>query len=180
MTTFKSKKNIAYGTLKGKIIHHSLKPGEPLNENVLAKELKISKTPIREAFQQLEQERFIENIPGRGCFVSQISIHDIKELFDIRIILECEVVKRVATKVNLNKVEAIRKKFISDEKSEGKNPRNIFKAGDQIHSLIFEASRNQWLIEIYERLQEHIERMRLHFFSQVHQERSVKSYEEHI
>ena len=94
----KSKKAIVYENLKKRIINHSLKPGEPLNEAVLSKELKISKTPIREAFQQLEKEGFIENIPGRGAFVSRISIQDIRELFEIREILECEVIRRVASK----------------------------------------------------------------------------------
>lgn len=180
MFAFKSKKNLVYEKLKKRIIHHSLRPGEPLDESALTKELKISKTPIREAFQQLEVEGFIENIPGRGRFVSQISVQDIKELFEIREILECEVIKRVAVKVDLNEVEAVRRKFESTEKKGGKNPRDHFKEGDQIHSLIFEASQNGRLIEIYKRLQEHVERMRLYFFNQVHQERSVKSYEEHI
>jgi len=98
MSAFKSKKNLVYEKLKKRIIHHSLRPGEPLDESVLTKELKISKTPIREAFQQLEVEGFIENISGRGRFVSQISVQDIKELFEIREILECEVIKRVAVK----------------------------------------------------------------------------------
>jgi len=115
MSPFKSKKNLVYEKLKKRIIHHSLRPGEPIDESVLTKELKISKTPIGEAFQQLEQEGFIENIPGRGCFVSQISIQDIKELFEIREILECEVIKRAAMKADLNKIAAIRRKFESTE-----------------------------------------------------------------
>ena len=57
MSLQKSKKAIVYETLKKRIISHSLHPGEPLNESVLSKELKISKTPVREAFQQLEKER---------------------------------------------------------------------------------------------------------------------------
>ena len=72
----KSKKAIVYETLKKRIINHILQSGDPLNESTLSKELKISKTPIREAFQQLEKEGFIESIPGRGAFVSRISIQD--------------------------------------------------------------------------------------------------------
>jgi len=180
MSPFKSKKNLVYEKLKKRIIHHSLRPGEPIDESVLTKELKISKTPIREAFQQLEQEGFIENIPGRGCFVSQISIRDIKELFEIREILECEVIKRAAIKADLNKIAAIRRKFESNDRERDKNPRDHFKAGDQIHTLIFEAFGNRRLTEIYKRLQEHVQRMRLYFFSQVHEERSGQSYKEHI
>lgn len=73
MSLQKSKKAIVYETLKKRIISHSLHPGEPLNESVLSKELKISKTPVREAFQQLEKEGFIESVPGeRGVCLQDL------------------------------------------------------------------------------------------------------------
>ena len=178
----KSKKVIVYENLKKRIINHSLSPGEPLNESVLTKELGISKTPIREAFQQLEKEGFVENIPGKGSFVSRISVQDIREIFEIREILECEVIKRVASKGNLSKgeAEALRKKFESTEADGNKTARSYFRAGNQIHTFIFEAFGNKRLLEYYKRLQEHIERMRLYFFNEVHQERSEQSSKEHL
>ncbi|OGP93750.1 MAG: hypothetical protein A2156_15610 [Deltaproteobacteria bacterium RBG_16_48_10] len=178
----KSKKTIVYENLKKRIINHSLKPGEPLNESVLTKELGISKTPIREAFQQLEKEGFIENVQGKGSFVSRISIQDIREIFEIREILECEVIKRVVLKGDLNKgeAEAIGRKFESSEADGNKTPKSYFKAGNQIHTFIFEAFGNKRLLEFYKRLQEHIERMRLYFFNQVHQERAEQSFKEHL
>ncbi len=178
----KSKKVIVFENLKKRVINHSLKPGDPLNEGVLSKELKISKTPIREALQQLEKEGFIQNIPGKGAFVSRISFQDIRELFEIREILECEVIKRVASKGDINRVEAeaIRRRFESVETDGNRNPRSHFKAGDQIHTFIFESLGNQRLLEYYRRLQDHIERMRLYFFNQVNPERSEQSFKEHL
>ena len=55
MTECKSKKLLVYDVLKQRIITQIMKPGEPINEGVLSQELEISKTPIREAIQQLEQ-----------------------------------------------------------------------------------------------------------------------------
>ena len=178
----KSKKAIVYENLKRRIISHSLSPGEPLNESVLTKELGISKTPIREALQQLEKEGFVENIPGKGSFVSRISIQDIREMFEIREILECEVIRRVASKGDLNKAEAeaIGKKFESSGADGGKTPRSYFKAGVQIHTFIFETFGNRRLLEYYRRLQDHIERMRLFFLNQVDQERAEQSFKEHL
>jgi DNA-binding GntR family transcriptional regulator len=176
----KSKKIIVYESLKKRIVNNSLKPGEPLNENVLAREFKISKTPVREAFQQLEKEGFIENMPGKGSFVSRISVKDIREIFEIREILECEAIKRVVQTRDPSKIEAIRKRFESSESGNGDNIRSYFKAGDQIHSFIFETLGNRRLSEIYGRLQDHIERMRLHFFSQPRQDRAVQSFKEHL
>ena len=178
----KSKKTIVYENLKRRIIHHSIKPGEPLNAGVLSRELKISKTPIREAMQQLEKEEFVENIPGRGSFVSRISVQDIREIYEIREILECEVIRRVASRGDVNRIEAetIGKRFESCETGENRTPRSYFKAGDQIHTFIFEAYGNRRLLAFYKRLQEHIERMRLYFFGRVNQERSEQSYREHL
>jgi DNA-binding GntR family transcriptional regulator len=178
----KSKKTIVYESLKKKIIANILSPGESLNEIVLAKELKTSKTPVREAIQQLEKEGLIENIPGKGSFVSRFSFQDIRELFEIREILEVGAIRKAVARGDLNFEEAqrIRSKFASSESNENKTARNYFNAGDQIHTFIIESLRNNQLSEYWGRLQEHIIRMRLHFFNQVDQARSGDSFKEHL
>ncbi len=178
----KSKKLLVYENLKKRIINNSLKPGEAINEVLLAKELKTSTTPLREALQQLQKEGFLENFPGRGSFVSRISTQDVRELFEMREILECEVVRRVVSQglVREQKALAIRKEF---EASEGKGrptSRSYFTPGDQIHLFVFECFGNNRLLEQYRSLHEHIERMRLYFFSNFHEERSEQSFKEHL
>ena len=180
MGNLKSKKSIVYENLKKRIINNSLKSGEPLNEGDLSKELKTSKTPVREALQQLERDGLIENIPGRGCFVSKISFQDIKELFEIREILECEVIKRATLKSAPEKIERVRREFESLESNGSRNPKTQFKAGDRIHFYLFENFGNSRLNEIYRRLQEHVDRMRIYFFNEAHEERVEQSYREHL
>ena len=180
MTNSKTKKNIVYDALKKRIISNSLKPGEPLNEGILSKEMKISKTPVREALQQLERDGFVENVRGKGCFVSRISFQDVKELFETREILECEVIRRAALKGDPEKIGGVRKKFESLEGNGEKALKNQFKAGDRIHAYLFESFGNSRLNEIYQRLLEHVERMRIYFFTQTHDERSEESYKEHL
>jgi DNA-binding GntR family transcriptional regulator len=180
MKETKSKKSLVYDALKQRIITQAMKPGEPINDGILSQELGISKTPIREAIQQLEREGFIENIPGKGNFVSHISIQDLRELFDIREMLECEAIKRAATKRDPQKLEAIRRGFeLSAEASQDDSARQ-FRAGEHIHIFIFESVGNQRLLEIYRRLHDHIARHRNYFFSDVHEGRPEKSYREHL
>ena len=178
----KSKKMIVYENLKRRIITNALKPGDPLNEGILSKEFKISKTPVREALQQLEKKGLIENIPGKGAFVSRFSFQDIRELFEIREILECEVIKRVAARGDLNLAEArsIRDKFAASDTKSGRNGKNYFSAGDQIHSFIFHAYGNRKLIREYQGLQEQIIRITLYFLTPNRQERAAKSFKEHL
>ncbi len=175
----KSKKAIAYEALKKRIINNSFKAGNPLNERVLSEELRISKTPIREAFQQLEQEGFIENIPHKGSFVSKISIQDIREIFEVREILECAAARGSALKGDMDKLEAMKRRFRSIQNSNGKTPLSLLKAGDQIHNYLFESFQNQRLTEIYRRLQDHINRLRIRFVSQFDQNRLDQSSKEH-
>jgi len=176
----KSKKTIVYESLKSRIINNLISPGEPLNEGVLSKELKISKTPIREALQQLEKEGFIESIPVKGAFVSMISIQDIRELFEIREVLECEVIRRAALKADPERVEAIKEKFVTSESDNKKASAGHFKSGDEIHAFIFETFGNKRLMEIYKRLQDHIVRSRIHFFNQTPSGRSGEAFREHL
>jgi DNA-binding GntR family transcriptional regulator len=178
----KSKKMIVYDNLKRRIITNALKPGDPLNEVILSKELKISKTPVREALQQLEKKGLVENIPGKGAFVSRFTFQDIRELFEIREILECEVTRRVASKgdLNLAEAQAIRDKFIASDTSIGRTGKSYFNAGDQIHSFIFAAWGNRKLIREYQGLQEQIVRITLYFFNQNRRERAAKSFKEHL
>ena len=176
----KSKKAIVYENLKSRIIKNLVNPGEPLNEGVLSKELKISKTPIREALQQLEKEGFIESIPAKGAFVSMISIQDIREIFEIREVLECEVIRRAALKADPERVGAIREKFVSSESDSKKASAGHFKSGDEVHAFIFETFGNNRLKEIYKRLQDHIVRTRIHFFNQSPSGRSEESFKEHL
>jgi len=175
----KSKKVAAYEALKKRIISNSLKPGDPLNERVLSEELRISKTPIREALQQLEKEGFVENILHKGSFVSRISVQDIREIFEVREILECAAANQSALKADLNKLEGIKRKFESIDRVNGKTPLSLLKVGDQIHNYIFECLQNNRLIEIYQRLQDHIGRIRIYFVHQFDPNRLEKASKEH-
>ena len=175
----KSKKVTAFEALKKRIISNSLKPGDPLNERVLSEELRISKTPIREALQQLEKEGFVENILHKGSFVSRISVQDIREIFEIREILECAAARGSALKGEPDKLKAMRRRLESMEMINGKTPLSLLKAGDQIHNYLFESFQNNRLTTIYSRLQDHIDRLRVHFVSQFDPDRLEQSSKEH-
>ncbi len=146
----------------------------------MVKELNISSTPIREALQQLYSEGFVENISGKGFFVSRILVLDIKELFEIREFLEIPVTKRVALTVDLDKLKILRKKFVSGG-TKGQSPNAKYKTGDEIHIFIFKSANNQRLATIFNKLHEHISRIRNHFsYIYNDQNHSNQSFNEHL
>lgn len=71
-----------------RIVREELKPGQRLSDSVLAEELGVSRTPVREALVRLEQEGFLETEPGRGFFVKPLSCRDVGEAYPILWTLE--------------------------------------------------------------------------------------------
>ena len=71
------------------IITGDLAPGQKLNEVELSSRLNVSRPPIREAFRILENESLVTSFPRKGCFVSQISIKDCRNVFEVRTMIEC-------------------------------------------------------------------------------------------
>ena len=80
--------DVAVGRIRSMILKNEFSVGEPLNEVWLAQELGFSRTPIREAITQLENEGLLEVSPGRGAFVANLTIEDFSEINALRIALE--------------------------------------------------------------------------------------------
>ena len=74
--------------MRDRILNEEYENGQKLNELSLANELKISRTPIREALKQLELEGLVESIPNKGVYVKGFSPRDIDDMFEIRLALE--------------------------------------------------------------------------------------------
>ncbi len=100
MVTDKLKKSMSkevYTEIKRQILESQLKPGERLIEMTIAKELNVSRTPVREALKQLEMEGLVSTFPRKGSIVSKISVGSAVEMMQIRIYLEslaCVLISR--------------------------------------------------------------------------------------
>ena len=88
--------DVAYVALRDRITSGALAPGTHLRELVLARELSISTTPVREALRRLDREGLVHHSPNKGVMVAEFSLREIVELFDVREILECAAVQRAA------------------------------------------------------------------------------------
>jgi DNA-binding GntR family transcriptional regulator len=80
--------------LRQRILAGDLREGENLRQDALADELGVSRIPIREAFRQLEAEGLVTILPHRGAVVSTLSLDEIAELFDLRALIEPDLLKR--------------------------------------------------------------------------------------
>lgn len=89
-----------YMKLKDDILENKLKPGEKLVEEDLANEFKVSRTPVREALKQLDQDGLVTYYPRRGSVVSELSLKDAKELYDVREVLEGLAIKQICLNID--------------------------------------------------------------------------------
>ena len=78
-------------TLRRAIIDGELKAGETLRQEDLAARLGVSRIPLREALRQLEGEGFVTSIPHRGVVVASVSMDELREISEIRSVLECRL-----------------------------------------------------------------------------------------
>ncbi len=73
-----------------KILSGKFEPGDRLNESALSRQLQVSRAPIREALQQLQEQGLVVNQPRRGMFVVQLTTDDVRKINAMRIVLEGE------------------------------------------------------------------------------------------
>ena len=90
------------------ILSGKIKAGERLNESKLARDLGVSRIPIREALQELQERGLVVNMPRRGKFVISLSDEEIQKINSLRLILEAEALRLCRAKINPEGVQSLR------------------------------------------------------------------------
>ena len=138
-----------------------LEPGERLMEVQLAEELGISRTPVREAIRKLEQEGYVIMMPRRGTYVSSVSVHDVKEIFEIRSALESLSTGLATRRIEPDELETLQKLLVEIEGHiKDNNIEKIVETDVKFHGLLYQVSRNERLVSIISNLKEQLARFR--------------------
>jgi len=109
-----SKKKV-YDAIRHKLLTAALKPGARLSEATLAKEMGVSRTPVREALIQLGRDGLLEIMPHVGTYVKKLNRDEIAELFDLREMLETYAAARTAQRINEVELDEMRKNCLMME-----------------------------------------------------------------
>lgn len=138
------------------IIDGTLKGGDQLVEEELRKQFNISRSPLREAFRDLEKKGLVEIIPRRGTFVRRITRKEIEEHFSVRAVLEGLAAKEATGKISredLNEMtEILRTMEICARR---KDARGYREHHFLFHEIFIDASGNDLLIDILRTLRMH-------------------------
>jgi DNA-binding GntR family transcriptional regulator len=152
--------------LRQRIFAHELTPGTWIDEQKLAEQYGISRTPLREALKVLASEGLVELRPRRGCYVTEISRQDMDDIFPLMAMLEgrcaAEAVNR-ASPADIAALGEIHERLESAAR-DGRIDA-FFEANQEFHRKIQELSGNRWLLSVVQDLRKVLKLSRLHSLS---------------
>jgi len=152
-----------YDILKRLIILREIRPGEKINEEELAKTLRVSRTPVRETLFRLEHEGIVKIVPRRGAFVVSQSKEKVIDVLQVREVLEGLVARLAAENMDDKTLSRLRKslKKISSIPDDDDMLLKYTPADVEFHSLLLESCNNKVLKNMMEVVNIHLQVLRL-------------------
>jgi DNA-binding GntR family transcriptional regulator len=157
-------KDRIYKELRRSIILGHLRPGKRLNLDELAGKYRSSVTPVREALQMLTQEGLVTSKPHTGFFVAQVTLKQLRDMLELREILEVAAVERAAGRITEEQVEELERVHAGYVGDDDVSRERYVTENRRFHTLIARASGNQELADTLGRLHDRLAR----FFVFVH------------
>lgn len=139
--------------LRDSIVNLDIKPGEQLNELLLAEKLGVSRSPLREAFRLLEAEGFVVRQPGKGVYVREVTVDDLLELIPVRAALEGLAAELAATRLTEKELQVLGK--ITEKMAHAAEQRDVKcyqRLNYEFHKTIVQGAHNRRLEEIINNL----------------------------
>ncbi|SLM28586.1 Transcriptional regulator [Desulfamplus magnetovallimortis] len=146
-----AKKDI-YTILRSQILNGIKKPGERLAIDSLKSEFGTSVTPVRDALQMLNQEALVTIKPRSGYFVAKITLKELRDMLDLREILELAAVERAAMKISEEQINGLRAVHAGYTGEDDSSYTRYTDENRNFHCMVAEASENSELVISLSRL----------------------------
>src|SRR5882757_5156965 len=147
----RSQSEEAYLRIRELIVSLDMPPGSVVNEGRLREELRIGRTPIREALQRLALENLVRSIPHRGTFVTDVNITDLARITEVRVVIEAHAARLAAERLAGPDRVAVQELLAVLEGGGAADQRELMRLDQQIHRQIYRAARNSFLESTLER-----------------------------
>ncbi len=147
--------------IRERILDGTYAIGEKIPEAPLSNELRVSRTPIRHAFQQLAQEGLVEMIPNRGTFARGFTKRDVQDIYEVRKALEALAMEWAVERIGEEELGTLRE--IVDQMefyTLKQNYQRVMEANREFHETIYRASRSRFLSHILKSYQEYVQQAR--------------------
>ena len=147
----RSQSEEAYLRIRDRIVSLDMPPGSVVNESRLREELKIGRTPIREALQRLSRENLVKSVPHRGTFVTDVNITDLARITEVRVVLEAHAARLATERLSAMDRGSLTTLLEVLESGSSLDQRELMRLDQLIHRQIYRAARNPFLEATLER-----------------------------
>lgn len=165
-------KDQVYDSLRTRIIECEYEPGTIVNETILMEELGVSRTPVREALHRLAIENLVTIIPKKGVIIKGISIEDIVQVFDARIVVEPQLMVLYGSRFPKDTLRNYLKDCRNADAVE-----EIIHLDEHFHKVVYQLCGNHYLREMLLTIEGHNHRNRIW---RSNEKRVYDSLQEHI
>jgi len=159
--------------LNGKYAEH-----EELREVAIGEELGVSRTPVREAFRQLELEGLIQIIPNKGAYVTGITEKDVKDIYMMRSLLEGLCARWATEHITTEQMDEMEENvYLAEFHAKKGHMEQLAQLDNRFHDILYEACDSKLLENQLKAFHEYVLRVRRKTLANA--ERALKSNEEH-
>lgn len=162
--------------LRELIMSNTYAQGQQLRQEDLAKRLGVSHIPVREAFQLLEAEGLITNIPYKGAIVTRLSEIEIEEYFDIRATLEVDLLRRAIGKITPQAIVRAREIV---ERMDTAPPLRWGEYNWNLHEALYQAAQRPITLEFVRKIHDNLDRY-VRIQLSLAEENRRRAHQEHI
>lgn len=150
-----------FNRLREEILNGKYKEKDELKEAAVAEELGVSRTPVREAFRQLELEGLIRIVPNKGAYVTGISSADVADIYEIRSLLEGLCAKWATKKITKASIEEMEETILLSEFHLAKeNFEQLTELDNRFHMQLYEACESKMLIHLLKDFHQYVQKER--------------------
>ncbi len=147
--------------LREDILNGKYKEHEELKEVAIGEEMGVSRTPVREAFRQLELEGLIQIIPNKGAYVTGITVEDVKDIYMIRSLLEGLCARWATEKITEEQLEEMEENIYLAEFHAAKGHlEQIAELDNRFHDIMYEACDSKMLQHLLKDFHQYVLRVR--------------------
>lgn len=167
---------LAYERLRESILSGQMVPGEIYNEMALAKEMGVSRTPVREALLELSSQGLVTFLPRKGVQVNYFTERDVEEVFEIRNAIELAIAEKVARNAASHDFSKVEKALAENAKAAKKQDTQAFLRADRaVHHELAALSGNRRMMAIISNLRDIIHLMSVEALTKPHRLEEVPS-----
>lgn len=147
--------------VRDRILKGEYEIGEKIKETQIASELRVSRTPIREAFKLLENEGLIDYIPNRGCFAKGFTKQDVDDIYAVREALEKLAVERAVERITPEELAALEEQCdLMEFYSNKKDGNKVLELNSSFHDIIYASTRSRFMAQVLRSYKDYIDKTR--------------------